>query len=345
MLSQFSGSALAIGAPQVPTGDERQRRAEVAAGRKADGNALLLRKYGFMKFFFTFLSILFMLFDFISCRTLSIPEYRISDGKDGIRIVQVSDFHSNDYGEKEKKLVSAIKDCRPDLILFTGDIFEFRRKGNAPVQNVRNLLEGIQGTAPFFYVTGNHEYLDYHQDEWSWIFEEYGGTVLKDKAVAAELPGGTLIIAGLDDPFADFPYEVKIKEPDDTDAFFKRLEKLAGEAAALKAEINAEGKNAVVILMSHRPEYIDEYLKYDFDLILSGHAHGGQWRLFGKQNGLYAPGQGFFPKYSGGRFDFDNDSGSRTTFIVSRGLSYQVPRFPRLGNKPELPVVILPAEE
>lgn len=88
------------------------------------------------------------------------------------------------------------------------------------------------------------------------------------------------------------------------------------------------------ILLAHRPELINTYLHYDFDLILSGHAHGGQWRLPGIINGLFAPNQGFFPRYAGGQYKFDNSS-----MIVSRGLARESTRIPRIFNRPELVMI------
>lgn len=88
------------------------------------------------------------------------------------------------------------------------------------------------------------------------------------------------------------------------------------------------------LLLAHRPEYIDHYLDYNFDLILSGHAHGGQWRLPGIINGLYAPNQGLFPKYAGGQYNING-----TVFIVSRGLSRESTRIPRIFNRPELVII------
>lgn len=100
--------------------------------------------------------------------------------------------------------------------------------------------------------------------------------------------------------------------------------------------------NSFNVLLAHFPEKIDFYRSFGkFDLVLSGHAHGGQWRLPPFMNGLYAPGQGLFPKYAGGRYDFDD-----TTFIVSRGLSRTIERIPRIFNNPELVVIdILPEGE
>jgi len=89
------------------------------------------------------------------------------------------------------------------------------------------------------------------------------------------------------------------------------------------------------ILLSHRPEHIHTYMNYDFDLILSGHSHGGQIRIPWLLNGLYCPNQGFLPKYAGGHYRID-----ATDFIVSRGLSFRK-TLPRVMNPPEVVVITI----
>ena len=96
------------------------------------------------------------------------------------------------------------------------------------------------------------------------------------------------------------------------------------------------------MLLSHRPERVEDYLAYDFDLVLSGHAHGGQWRLPGLVNGLLAPDQGFFPAYAGGLYRLDEN----TDLVVSRGLARESTRVPRIFNPPELVIIdVTPAEK
>lgn len=88
------------------------------------------------------------------------------------------------------------------------------------------------------------------------------------------------------------------------------------------------------MLLSHRPELFETYQKYGFDLVLSGHAHGGQWRIPGVLNGLFAPDQGLFPEYAGGRYDY-----AEGTMIVSRGLARESTPVPRIFNRPEVVIV------
>ena len=270
-----------------------------------------------------------------SCRSIKSPEYLLSeeDSPNQVRIVQISDFHSNDFGTDEETLLQKIREAKPDVIVLTGDIFDFEQKGEKPVGNVRLLLSGIQGLCPFYYVNGNHEFFGEHNDEYSYIIEEYGGTVLYDTAALVDLEKAQIVIAGVSDPFSDLEPEKRKIKNENRDVYRSRIKKASDAAKALVTE-----DTRFSVLLAHRPEYIDDYLDMGFDLVLSGHAHGGQWRFLGI-NGLYAPGQGIFPKYAGGRYDFV-ETDNATVFIVSRGLSWQRPAVPRIFNNPELVVII-----
>ena len=120
---------------------------------------------------------------------------------------------------------------------------------------------------------------------------------------------------------------------DDPDVIDYTDDGIAIEEQLSKAETAANLENFTVLL-SHRPELAELYSTYPFDLVLSGHAHGGQWRIPGILNGLYAPHQGLFPEYAGGRYEF-----AQQTFIVSRGLARESTKVPRIFNRPELVIV------
>jgi predicted MPP superfamily phosphohydrolase len=139
-----------------------------------------------------------------------------------------------------------------------------------------------------------------------------GVNVLQGDCRSIGVNGNTITFCGVDDPDSDV-YESHLKRVCD--------------------QITEEGFH---VLLAHRPERIEEYLECPFDLILSGHAHGGQWRLPGIINGLYAPHQGLFPKYAGGRYDFED-----AVFVVSRGLARESTKIPRMFNRPELVVTHL----
>ena len=102
-----------------------------------------------------------------------------------------------------------------------------------------------------------------------------------------------------------------------------------------EADCGEEYQDSYKILLSHRPELVDVYAGYDYDLVVCGHAHGGQWRIPGILNGLWAPNQGLFPKlYKGLHVK------GKTRLIISRGLGGK--EFPiRINNKPEIAIITL----
>lgn len=303
------------------------------------------------------LFIVLSVFIYISCASVKIPAYVVDSNSSKtqscefnnvekkseseteisssstVKIIQISDFHSNKFGKNEEKLISLIKQEQPDLIFITGDFFEYK-KGEKGISNSLQLLQGISGLCPIYYVSGNHEYYYGHTNESSFLIKDYGGTILDNTISQIQINGIDFVIAGIEDPIYFVPPEERKKDAKNDDAYLPMLKELSEKAAKTPGDFH--------ILLAHRPEYIDFY-KADgvFDLILSGHAHGGQWRLPPLINGLYAPGQGVFPKYAGGRYDFVDDNKKSSTFIVSRGLSYQEPFFPRFFNRIELVEILI----
>ena len=239
-----------------------------------------------------------------------------------VRIALVTDLHSCAYGPDERELLDAIDAQAPDLILLGGDIFD----DDLPDDNAEIFLRGIDGRYPVYYVTGNHEY-------WSGeggfarkmaFLESCGVVRLSGDTAAVEINGARLRLCGVDDPYAWA----------DSYGFAERTEGSFREQVS-QAAGQAEG-GEYTILLTHRPELLDVYSQYDFDLVVAGHAHGGQWRIPGILNGLYAPNQGLFPAYAGGRYEQNG-----TVMIVSRGLARESTRVPRWYNRPELVIVDL----
>lgn len=233
-----------------------------------------------------------------------------------VRIALVTDLHSCRYGEGQAELIEAVKSLNPDLVLLGGDIFD----DVLPDANTELFIAGIAGKYPCYYVTGNHEH-------WSGkeafavkmdILRRHGVKILSEECETVSINGNRINICGVDDPDAHAG---------------NRQEALLVQLDAVK-RLSANG--CYTILLSHRPEYFDAYAERGFDLALCGHAHGGQWRLPLLLNGLYAPDQGLFPAYAGGRY-VQGD----TTMIVSRGLARESTRLPRIFNRPELVLVEL----
>jgi predicted MPP superfamily phosphohydrolase len=264
------------------------------------------------------LALLLMLFLAVAAfyNGLVLKRYEINTNKlkagTSIRIVLISDLHNHIYGEKQEPLLSLIRRENPDLIALAGDIADDR----VPIKGTELFLAGIQGIAPIYYVTGNHEFWSGDIKTIKASIEKYGVSILENHYEAVTIADSSIIIAGVDDPDVVLVDNTRDWEGELYTAF-SPLENYPG----------------FKVLLSHRPELIDLYLKTAFDLVLSGHAHGGQVRIPFLLNGLYAPNQGWFPQYAGGMYCYEN-----LIHIVSRGVSFN-PRLPRIFNPPELVVI------
>ena len=238
-----------------------------------------------------------------------------------LRIALVTDLHACAYGREQRKLLDAVEDQAPDLILLGGDIFDDR----LPDEKAIVFLREIGGKYPCFYVTGNHEYWSGEAGfgEKMATLEACGVRRLSGEAVTVDAGGRPVTVCGVDDPAAW-----------GSRGFTEHREGSFEEQLARAAAQAEEGR--FTILLTHRPEQLELYAHLGFDLVLAGHAHGGQWRIPGILNGLYAPDQGLFPAYAGGRYELDG-----TVMIVSRGLARESTRVPRFYNRPELVMIEL----
>ena len=253
-------------------------------------------------------------------QSLTLRTYTIHTDKidTHIRLMVITDLHSTIYGDEQNSLISRIDESQPDVILLVGDIADDK----VSHEGTKLLLADIGSRYPCYYVSGNHEIWSGESDSIKELIRSYGVTVLEGDSDLISVKGQLLQIHGVDDPdrFVNYGTYDEIVPSDWVDQFNTCL---------------ANTTNTVYnILLSHRPELIDYYTDSNFDLVLSGHAHGGQIRIPGILNGLYAPNQGFFPKYAGGLYELGT-----TTMVVSRGLSKS--NLPRVFNPPELVIVDL----
>jgi len=245
-------------------------------------------------------------------RRYSVTTDKLNSGQ-SIRIVLISDLHSSIYRENQKDIVSLIKKQKPDLIALAGDIADDER----PIAGTEMFLANIQGIAPVYYVTGNHEFLSYDIETIKDIIRRYGVTILEHEYERTVINGVPLVICGVEDP--------EIEQVDGIEFDWKR--------EMYSAFSNLENERGYKILLAHRPDFIGMYKKFGFDIVLSGHTHGGQVRIPLVLNGLYAPGQGWFPKYAGGIYRHGS-----LVHVISRGVSYD-PKLPRIFNPPEVTVI------
>ena len=224
---------------------------------------------------------------------------------DGYRIVQISDLHNAKFGKNNQKLVDRIRECEPDMIVLTGDLVD---SNHTNVDRAVQFVDEIVKICPVYYVTGNHEY---------WLeASEY------DELMSGLTGAGAVI---LDD---------QVVEVSRGDAKF-RLVGLGDRSLSdgtLGTLLNDEREFTVVL--AHEPQYLARYAGTGVDLVLSGHAHGGQFRL-PFVGGIVAPDQGFLPEYTAGEYYMNG-----TEMIVSRGLGNSVIPV-RLFNYPEIVCVEL----
>lgn len=253
----------------------------------------------------------------LELNTCTISSRGLPDAFDGYRIAQVSDLHNAEFGDGNQRLLDMLREAEPDMIAITGDLID-SRKTNIAVALA--FAEEAVRIAPCYYVSGNHEARVPEYRELKAGLEAAGVTVLDDARVEIEISGKSITIIGVNDPsfLADY---------------------LTSDAAVMDrklSELSSED-TGFTILLSHRPELFDTYAAHDMDLVLTGHAHGGQFRL-PLIGGLIAPNQGLFPKYDDGLYSEGN-----TNMIVSRGLGNSIIPF-RFNNRPEVVLIELKSQ-
>ncbi|MES9698012.1 metallophosphoesterase [Bacillus sp. JJ927] len=260
------------------------------------------------------------IFLYLQNNLISITEVKITSSKipsafKGYKILQISDLHNKKFGENQNVLIKKVKNLNPDIIVITGDLIDSKSyDAEISLQVIRELVTEY----PVYFVTGNHEQWSGKYNSLEKELKKYHVTVLRNEHVSIQKGEQEIYLLGIDDP--DFTNGNR------------------DEGSIIKAEIvKAKDKaqlDGYKVLLSHRPEFLAEYADEKVDLVLSGHAHGGQVRL-PFIGGLVAPNQGILPKYTAGLYEKQN-----TSMIVSRGLGNSIiPQ--RIFNRPEIVVVQL----
>ena len=248
---------------------------------------------------------------------LDVTGYTVSSDKitaERFRILQISDFHNTHNRVLRENLISEIKARCPDIIVITGDLFDKRR---TDLNSSAEFIRAIKDVAPIYYITGNHEGKKMERfSELCQQLEPAGINILRNRQVTVN---DWLTITGVDSPRCHI-------DTRDIRKYSRQMKKQLGELQI--------SNNTFNILLSHHPELFTDYVKAGYDLVFSGHAHGGQFRLPGI-GGLFAPGQGSLPQYTEGTF-----TEGKTTMIVSRGIGNSLFPF-RLNNHPELVITDL----
>lgn len=233
---------------------------------------------------------------------------------EGYKIAQISDLHNAEFGQDDSELIHILEKENPDIIVITGDLVD---SNHTDPDAAMRFVQGAVKIAPCYFVTGNHEaWLGSLYEELEKQLLGAGVTVLHDDVISLSKDGESIQLIGLDDP--DFRGESSSDQEDLLEETLRGM------------NLNPGFK----LLLSHRPELFPAYAASGIDLVLSGHAHGGQFRI-PILGGIIAPNQGLFPKYDAGEYQ---ESG--TTMIVSRGIGNSVIPV-RINNRPEVVIVEL----
>lgn len=270
---------------------------------------------------FKIITIFIILFRFFYKQNseLTISTYQINDSQIPVsfanyKIVSISDLHNKSFGKHNISLINKIKELNPNIIVITGDLINTYHPNKTIALN---FIKQASKIAPIYFISGNHEVRMENYGLFKTELTNSGAIILNNKEIKIKHKADYINLLGLTDPSK---YYAK-----NSDLI------LASQLDYLLASVNPAN---FTILLSHRPELMAIYADRPINLVLSGHAHGGQFRL-PFLGGIFAPNQGYFPKYSAGKYTKSN-----TKMIVSRGLGPS--SFPtRLNNKPDLVQVIL----
>jgi predicted MPP superfamily phosphohydrolase len=256
----------------------------------------------------------YSLFQFVS--GIGISHYAIKSNSipsefNGFKILQISDLHCAIFGDKQEGLVNKVKAEKPDIIVLTGDMID---EGIGDMESISDLLDGITAIAPVYSVSGNHDKWYHGFLELQKLIEDKNVTLLENKSGKVTRNGKYINIFGIGDP--------------DVWDYTKAEQYLEKSISTLKP---SDGYN---ILLFHRANMFDSIKGKGYQLVLSGHMHGGQIQI-PFIGGLVSPHGDWFPKYTQGKYEEDG-----TVMIVSRGLGNSM-KIPRVFNPPELVVVTL----
>ena len=286
---------------------------------KAIYNRRSIRKYINKKIVFIIILIFAIIWLIYTNMVVGVTSIKLSyatlpSSFNGFKIVQVSDLHNAQYGAGNKNLIKKIKKTQPDMIAITGDLID---SNSTNIEVALLFVEEISKIAPCYYVTGNHEawvgentYLELEKG-----LQELGVRILRDSEDIIEKNGDSISIIGMDDP--------------------EFAERNNGVARNMDPnEISEISSHQFTVFLSHRPEYYETYKKTDANLVLTGHAHGGQFRL-PFIGGVVAPNQGLFPEYDSGVYREEE-----FVMVVSRGIGNSIIPV-RVNNQPEIVLIEL----
>lgn len=250
-------------------------------------------------------------------------QYTVSDSriKKQCRAVVLADLHNKRYGRNNERLLAAIRECHPDVVLIAGDILT--AKPGAPLEPALNFLKEIARDYPVYYANGNHEHrLKLYPKVYGDMAERYSGALRE------------MGLEPLVNAHADLPeYGITVYGSEIDKEFYKRLKAQRMSVDYLPGILGQAREDVYTVLLAHNPEYFPQYAAWGADLTLSGHIHGGVARVPVWGRGVISPSWHLFPKYDGGIFR-EGDS----VMVLSRGLgTHTIPV--RIFNPAELWIV------
>lgn len=242
----------------------------------------------------------------------TIQNEKISDDFLNFKIAQVSDLHNHQW---RNKLIHRLEKETPDIIVITGDLVD---SSHTDFDISMEFISRAEEIAPVYYVTGNHEARLDNYSELESRLVKAGVHIMDDRREFIEKGNSKINMIGIQDP--DFV---------ERNTFDGIQESIV--TTKLQPLLNPACYN---IVLCHRPELFNGYVENKADLVITGHAHGGQIRI-PFAGGFVAPHQGFFPKYSEGVYHQE-----KTDMVVSRGLGNSIIPV-RINNTPELVIITL----
>lgn len=241
--------------------------------------------------------------------SLTLREYDLESDKieNTVKIAFIADLHGTEFGDNNCVLVDMINSSEPDIVLLGGDMFDEELR----IEPSKSFIAQITKLYSVYAVMGNHEYKTkgHSSSELKQLYRDLGVVLLENESITVDIGGEKLNICGTDPSMENPVWPEQTVE-------------------------NADRENYTLVI-NHRPDQWTELTDKDIDLMLSGHAHGGQWIVPGLFNGILAPNQGFLPKYAGGLYELEDGM----TLIVSRGLALANTVIPRAYNPPELVLI------
>lgn len=276
-------------------------------GKKKPSNRILKKAVPLFLIIAVILSAIYAHLDRLQYR-MGITVYEMESEKiDGeLTVALVSDLHNHRFGEDNVELVEAVKKQEPDIIAVVGDIIT--RSEPDDISVLRPLLEKFCEIAPTYFALGNHEQAIIDTTNVIDEIEDSGAILLSQEYEDIEIDGNKIRVGCLDsNPEKGCPGRIFLDEYSAEDEPYK-------------------------LLLCHQPEYMHYFMRCEIDLVLCGHAHGGQVRLPDGQ-GIYSPEQGFMPKFTEGVFKSET-----ATMVISRGLGNAI-WIPRINNPAELVIV------